>query len=107
MIAAATYPQPLLICTAMVIFSAGITLAAPIYGTESANVYPEMRGIATGMSNALRHVIVAGIVGIGSYFFNGSITPVAVLIVSSMIIVISLALTLIIKAKQSLVQAES
>lgn len=107
MIAAATYPQPLLICTAMVIFSAGITLAAPIYGTESANVYPEMRGIATGMSNALRHVIVAGIVGIGSYFFNGSITPVAVLIVSSMIVVISLALTLIIKAKQSLVQAES
>ncbi|WP_045095438.1 multidrug effflux MFS transporter [Legionella fallonii] len=107
MLAASTEPQPLLICAAMIIFSAGITLAAPIYGTESANVYPEMRGIATGMSNALRHTIVAGIVGIGSYSFNGSIKPVALLIISSMVIVVSLAWALIIQEKRPLVQAES
>ncbi|RUR06805.1 MFS transporter [Legionella sp. km772] len=80
MLTALVNPSPLLICAAMIIFTAGITLAGPIYGTESANVFPEMRGIATGMSNALRHLIVAGMVSVGSYNFNGSIKPVASLI---------------------------
>ncbi len=88
-------PEPVLICIAMVLFTAGVTLAAPIYGMEAANVYPEMRGIATGMSNALRHVIVAGIVALGSYSFNGSIKPVALLIIASTATTISLALALI------------
>ena len=93
-ITASIQPNPILICAAMVIFTSGATLAGPIYGMESANVYPEMRGIATGMSNALRHVIVAGIIGIGSYSFDGSIKPVSMLIAISTIIIISLALAL-------------
>ncbi|MCL9684887.1 MFS transporter [Legionella maioricensis] len=92
---ASIQPNPLLICIAMVLFTAGVTLAAPIYGMEAANVYPEMRGIATGMSNALRHVIVAGIVALGSYAFDGSIKPVAILIFASTAITVSLALALI------------
>jgi DHA1 family bicyclomycin/chloramphenicol resistance-like MFS transporter len=83
MITALLYPHPLLICACMMIFTIGLTLAGPIYGTESANVYPEMKGIATGMSNALRHVVVAGIVGLGGIFFDGSIKPVANLLVIS------------------------
>lgn len=74
-------PNPWLICVSMVVFTAGITLAGPIYGIESANVFPEMRGIATGMSNALRHIIVASIVSLGGFAFNGSIKPVAILII--------------------------
>ena len=92
---ASIQPNPLLICGAMVIFIAGTTLAAVIYGTESANVYPEMRGIATGMSNALRHVIVAGIVGLGSYTFDGTIKPVALLIAISTAIIAILAYALV------------
>lgn len=80
MLIAIVQPAPYLICGTMIFFTIGNTLAAPIYGMESANVFPEMRGIATGMSNALRHIIVAGIVGIGSFSFNGSIKPVAILI---------------------------
>lgn len=95
MYTASIQPQPVLICIAMVLFTAGVTLAAPIYGMEAANVYPEMRGIATGMSNALRHVIVAGIVALGSYSFDGSIKPVAMLIIVSTAITVSLALALI------------
>ena len=107
MITASIPPMPLLICAAMTLFSAGITLAGPIYGMEAANVYPEMRGIATGMSNALRHVIVAAIVGIGSHSFNGSIKPVSVLIMSSTVIVVSLALALVNRNKPVLIKAES
>lgn len=77
----ATLPaNPLLICAAMVVYTSGITLAAPIYGMESANVFPGMRGIATGMSNALRYIIIASLVGIGSITFDGSIKPVATLL---------------------------
>lgn len=95
MLTAIIQPNPYFICGAMIIFTIGITLAAPIYGMESANVYPDMRGIATGMSNSLRHVIVAGIVGLGSYAFNGSIMPVATLIaiLASGAVILAIALT--------------
>jgi len=85
---------PLLMCGAMVIFTAGVALSCPIYGMESANVFPQMRGIATGMSNALRLIMVAGIVGIGSFSFTGSIQPVAklVAIVTAGAIILALAL---------------
>lgn len=95
MLTAIIQPNPYFICGAMIVFTIGITLAAPIYGMESANVYPDMRGIATGMSNSLRHVIVAGIVGLGSYAFNGSIMPVAILIaiLASGSVILAIALT--------------
>lgn len=83
--------HPQLICASMIIFTIGITLAAPIYGMESANVFPQMRGIATGMSNALRHMVVAGVVGLGSFSFNGSIMPVAFLILAIAVINMFLA----------------
>jgi len=94
MLTAILTPSPLLICGSMMVFTAGITLAGPIYGMESANVFPEMRGVATGMSNALRHIIVAGVVGIGSFMFNGSIKPVAILIVISTAIIFMFVLML-------------
>jgi DHA1 family bicyclomycin/chloramphenicol resistance-like MFS transporter len=86
--------DPILICGAMMVYTIGATLAAPIYGIDSANVFPEMRGIASGMSNALRHVVVAGVVGIGSMIFNGSIQPVALVITTSSIMVLMLAVGL-------------
>lgn len=88
-------PNPFLICGAMVVYTTGITLAAPIYGMESANVFPEMRGVATGMSNALRYIIIASLVGIGSYTFDGSIKPVAFLLGSSTFFVFLLAMMLL------------
>lgn len=87
-------PTPVLICGAAIVFIAGSTLAAPIYGVESASMFADMRGIATGMSNALRHVSVASLVGIGSLAFNGSILPVAWLIVGSVMLSLVLALAL-------------
>lgn len=88
-------PNPILICGAMIIFTAGVTLAGPIYGMESANVFPQMRGIATGMSNALRHVTVAAIVSLGGVAFNGSIQPVATIIAIFTAATLTLALVLL------------
>lgn len=88
-------PNPVLICAAMVVYSIGITLAAPIYGMEAANVFPQMRGIATGMSNALRFVIIAGLVGIGGMLFDGSILPVAILIGVSTAFIVGFAVLLL------------
>lgn len=96
----ATLPlNPLLICGAMVIYASGITLAAPIYGMES-NVSTGTRGIAAGMSNALRYIIIASLVGIGSSAFDGSIKPVALLVGVSTTVVVLLAVLLKIKPIQ-------
>ncbi|RUQ88863.1 MFS transporter [Legionella septentrionalis] len=95
LLACYTTSNPFLICVAMVILSAGITLAASIYGIQSANVYPEMRGIATGMSNALRYVVIAVMVGLGMHAFNGSIRPVAWLISGAIIVACILAAGLV------------
>lgn len=99
-------PNPTLICAAMVVYAIGITFSAPIYGMEAANVFPHMRGIATGMSNALRYIIIASIVGIGSSLFNGSIKPVANLIVISASIIVLFAMMLL-KQKMIASRAES
>jgi DHA1 family bicyclomycin/chloramphenicol resistance-like MFS transporter len=95
-----TTSNPFLICVAMVILSAGITLAGPIYGIQSASVYPEMRGIAAGMSNALRYVIIAAMVGLGMNAFNGSIGPVALLIIGAIMVACVLAAGLARKTPQ-------
>ncbi|STX51459.1 major facilitator superfamily (MFS) transporter [Legionella busanensis] len=94
LLTSSTTSNPFLICVAMVILSAGITLAAPIYGIQSANVYPEMRGIATGMSNALRYVVIASMVALGMNAFNGSVGPLALLIGGAIIIACMLAVGL-------------
>lgn len=80
LIIAYIYPDPVLICGCMVVFSAGIAFAGPIYSIEAANALPQLRGVSAGMNNAMRHMIIAGVVAIGSLIFNGSILPVALLI---------------------------
>lgn len=83
MITAFVYPDPVLICGCMVVFAAGTTFAGPIYSIEAANTLPQLRGISSGMNNAMRHVIVASIVMIGGIIFDGTIQPVALLIAAS------------------------
>lgn len=105
LIMATTMQQtPWLICAAMIVYTTGITFAAPLYGMEAANVFPQMRGIATGMSNALRHIIVASVIGIGSLSFDGSIKPVAYLIGFTTGIIVILAMMML---KQKLILAKT
>lgn len=94
LIAAFTSPEPVFICAAMVVFSAGTTFAGPIYSIEAANTLPQLRGVASGMNNAMRHIIIASIVMIGGSFFDGSIRPVALLIAASTLTVFFLAAAL-------------
>lgn len=98
--------NPLLICSAMVINTIGVTLAAPIYGMESANVFPTMRGVAAGVSNALRYIIIAGVVGVGSMMFDGTIKPIAMLIGASTAVVIVFAMMLGYQFKASAMQEQ-
>lgn len=78
----------------MVIFSAGVTFAGPIYSIEAANTLPQLKGVSSGMNNAMRHIIVAGIVAIGGNIFDGIIRPVALLIAVSMFAIFLLAFVL-------------
>lgn len=74
--------SPSIICSAMIVFTTGATLSSVIYGVEAVNVFPQLRGSATGLSNALRHLLIGGIIGASSFFFSGSISPVVWVIAS-------------------------
>ncbi len=87
-------PQPILICATMAIFTIGATLAMVIYCVESVNVFPNLKGVASGLSNALRHISIAAIILLGSRIFNGSILPIALLISGIFIVILFFALIL-------------
>ena len=73
-------PLPIMICSAMAIFTVGATLSSVIYSVEAVNVFPHMRGIASGLSNVLRHLLIGGIVALSAVIFDGSISPIVELI---------------------------
>lgn len=91
---ALTKSSPALICGSMVVFTTGATLASMIYGVEAVNVFPHLRGSAAGLSNALRHLLIGGVIGAGSTLFNGSIAPVVSVITSLSLIIFFLVLRL-------------
>lgn len=87
-------PLPIMICSAMVVFTIGVTLACTIYSVEAVNIFPNMRGIATGLSNALRYIVIAGVIGVSTLVFNGSILPIVWLISSVFLVILLLVLGL-------------
>lgn len=87
-------PLPIMICSAMAVFTAGATLASTIYSVEAVNIFPNMRGIAAGLSNALRYIVISMVIGFSTLIFNGSILPIVWLIVVLFLIVLFLALGL-------------
>lgn len=84
--------SPLMICSIMALYTVGGTLAMVIYCVEGVAVFPDMKGVATGLSNMLRHLSIGFVIAIGASLFDGSIKPIAYLGMCMFVIVIILAL---------------
>jgi len=82
---------PIYICATMSLYTVGGTLAMVIYCVEAVGIFPDLKGVASGLSNALRHLSIGLIVGVSAIFFDGSIMPLAYLALGIFVIVIILA----------------
>jgi DHA1 family bicyclomycin/chloramphenicol resistance-like MFS transporter len=87
-------PVPALICGSMAIFTLGATLASVIYGVEAVNAFPHLRGIASGLSNALRHLVIGLVIAFSATTFDGSMRPIACMTAGLFVVVLFLVMVL-------------
>ncbi len=72
--------NPLLITLAMTVFTGGFALALNIFFGDYMNVFPEIRGVASALANCIRLFIMAGLIALAGYFFDGTMLPVGLII---------------------------
>lgn len=72
--------NPLLITLAMSIFTGGFALNAGIFFGDYMSVKPEIKGIASALANCIRLFVMAALIALGGYFFNGTMIPTTVIV---------------------------
>lgn len=72
--------SPLLITLAMCLFTVGFALMITLVWGEYMEVFPEMKGLSSALCNFLRLLTMAAAIGVSGIFFNGTIVPVAILV---------------------------
>jgi DHA1 family bicyclomycin/chloramphenicol resistance-like MFS transporter len=83
--------NPSIITIAMCIYSAGFALCIGIIFSDFMNVFPDIKGLASAMSNFMRLLFMAGMIWLSALIFDGTIIPVAVMIgVFCLITIVSL-----------------
>jgi DHA1 family bicyclomycin/chloramphenicol resistance-like MFS transporter len=71
-----------LICTAMAIFAFGGSMLPGTFGIEALEIFPDIKGTASAMMTAYRQLLALTMVYLSELFFDGTIMPVAIIIVS-------------------------
>lgn len=69
--------SPFFLCLMMALYTVGGTLAMVIYCVEAIAVFPDLKGVASGLSNALRHLSIGILISLSAIFFTGTIKPIA------------------------------
>ncbi len=82
--------NPILITSAMAIFTGGFALSMNVFFGDYMNVFPDIKGIASALANSIRLFVMAALIGLSGIFFNGTMMAVAVIVffagVSSLLI---------------------
>jgi DHA1 family bicyclomycin/chloramphenicol resistance-like MFS transporter len=77
----------LLISCSMGIYTSGVALGIGIFGARSMEFFPALRGTASALGTAYRLAITSLIVWVSGRVFNGTIMPVAWIILFLMVII--------------------
>lgn len=80
-------PSPLLITLSMSIFSLGFAISYPVIFASSLEIYPDLKGIASSAIMGMRALLLASIVSLSGYFYNGHPIRLAFIILLVMVIV--------------------
>jgi DHA1 family bicyclomycin/chloramphenicol resistance-like MFS transporter len=83
--------SPLLVTSFMVLFCLGFAIYYPIIFSASLEIYPGIKGIASSLIMAMRALLVAAVVGIVGYFYDGTLLNVALILL--LIVLIGAGLT--------------
>lgn len=88
-VALAAPQNPYLPTLAMMVFAFGANWVQGIYFPEGMALFPDMKGVTASILTSVRLLLTAMVVGLESYFYNGTIYPIVG--VASVVILIVLA----------------
>ena len=87
------------VCVGMGLIAAGGAFIVGPYGALSMQVFPDLKGTAASLFNTLRQLSASLLIALGELFFNGSLLPVASLILGCALI--GTCLTFLLRASKS------
>ena len=76
---------PYFITFTMILFAIGSAIYYPVVFARSLEIFPNLKGTASSFVMALRMLMCGGLVAVTSYLYNGTLWPVALVIVVSII----------------------
>ncbi len=76
------HTSALFICFSMGILAAGGSMMSGTFGMKCLSIFPEMNGTALAVCTAIRLFLIAVFVLITEIYFDGTIVPVAIIIMS-------------------------
>lgn len=68
------------ICVSMAFVAGGSAFMAGTFGARAMEVFPDLKGTASSMVNAIRQFLAAFLVGLSEYLFDGTIFPVTLIL---------------------------
>jgi DHA1 family bicyclomycin/chloramphenicol resistance-like MFS transporter len=71
-----------MICVFMAFIAAGGAMMAGTFGMKALSIFPEINGTAMAMMTAIRQLLAAGLVILSEVLFDGTIAPIATIIMS-------------------------
>lgn len=78
--------SPFLVTSFMVLFCIGFALYYPLIFSASLEIYPEIKGTASSLIMAMRAFLVASVVGMVGYFYEGGLLNVALILLLTVIL---------------------
>ena len=69
-----------LICISMAFIAAGGALMAGPYGMKTLALFPNMKGTSMGVMMSFRQFLIAGLLVLTEFFFDGTIVPITLII---------------------------
>lgn len=88
-------PNPIAITALMMIFCGGFAQFYPIVFNASLQLFPEIKGTASGAVMSMRTLLTAGIVTTSGYAYNGHLLSIAIVLLCTMLVVALLCLYLV------------
>jgi DHA1 family bicyclomycin/chloramphenicol resistance-like MFS transporter len=85
--------NPYFITFGMMVYAFGANWLMGLYFPEGMELLPKIKGITASLMTSARLLIAALVVGLSSSFYNGTVYPLAVVILASIVIIIPLLLS--------------
>ncbi len=80
------YPNPYALTGAMLPFTFGLMYVQTPYFSDCMNIFPEIKGIVASLITSIRLMITAGLIGLASKYYDGTVRPTTALVLITAVI---------------------